>query len=285
MAAKKKTAKNRRSNPKGKSNKKSPLRGIAAFTGSRTASAPGFEFSQLASIKWVKRLIGVLLVPVCWVSLESLCALFRSQEVSYWLSPEFVSFSLGSIFWLVLFFGARSRFMMWLYVAGHEYTHAIFVLICRGKVAKVHISSGGGHILTNRNNFLISLSPYFFPFYTAIVILIWAILDWQITGFGEQHVNWLYGLIGFSWMFHLTFTVWMVRREQPDVDQNGRTFSFSLISLANILIIAALLIVASPTATFQNFGLSFVQNAESFGSRLLESIQEVWTLLLSLLPV
>lgn len=286
MASKKKTANKRRSNPKRKGRKKSgPLLGIAAFTGTGTDLTPGFNFAQLTSIKWIKRFIGVLLAPVCWISLETLFFLFRSQDTTYWLSPEFVSFVLGSAFWLVLFFGARSRFMMWLYVAGHEITHAIFVLICRGNVAKVHISSGGGHILTNRNNFLISLSPYFFPFYTAIIIVIWAVLDWQISGFGQNYINWLYGLIGFSWTFHITFTLWMIRRDQPDVDQNGRIFSFTVISLANILIIATLLIVASPTATFRDFARSFVANAESLGSRLLESTQEMWMFLLSFLPV
>ncbi len=286
MATKKKTANKRRSNPKRKGRKKGgPLLGIAAFTGTGTDSTPGFNFAQLASIKWIKRFIGILLAPICWISLESLCFLFRSQDTAYWLSPEFVSFVLGSAFWLVLFFGARSRFMMWLYVAGHEITHAIFVLICRGNVAKVHISSGGGHVLTNRNNFLISLSPYFFPFYTAIIIVIWAVLDWQISGFGQNYINWLYGLIGFSWTFHITFTLWMIRRDQPDVDQNGRIFSFTVISLANILIIATLLIVASPTATFRDFARSFVANAESLGSRLLESTQEMWMFLLSFLPV
>jgi len=92
-------------------------------------------------------------------------------------------------------------------------------------------------------------------------------------------------LIGFSWTFHITFTLWMIRRDQPDVDQNGRTFSFSVISLANILIIATLLIVASPTVTFRDFARSFVANAESLGSRLLESTQEMWMFLLSFLPV
>ncbi len=282
MGTKKKTNRKRKTSQKGK--KKSIHRFFAA-TGARAGAVPAFEFADLASIKWAKRFIGILLVPICWISLESLCVLFRAQKTSYWLSPEFVSFTLGSAFWLVLFFGARSRFMMWLYVAGHEITHAIFVLICRGNVSKIHISSGGGHILTNRNNFLISLSPYFFPFYTAIIIVIWAVLDWKIPGFAENNLNWLYGLIGFSWTFHITFTLWMIRRDQPDVDQNGRTFSFTVISLANILIIASLLIVASSTATFQDFGRSFVINSESLGTRLIESLQEVWAFLLGFLPV
>ena len=196
----------------------------------------------------------------------------------YWRSPEFQAFGFSGILWLVLFFSWRTRAMMWLYVAGHELTHALFVLLCRGQVSKVHISSEGGHILTNRNNFLISLSPYFFPFYTAIAIVGWAIAQWILRDSGELDPMWLYGLIGFTWMFHLTFTIWMIRREQPDVDQNGRLFSFTVIFIMNVLIICAILITASPTATFHRFGLSFWANGQSFLSRLIESAVEIYHL-------
>lgn len=165
--------------------------------------------------------------------------------------------------------------MMWLYVAGHELTHAIFVLLCRGKVTKVHISAEGGHILTNRNNFLISLSPYFFPFYTAAAIAVWALLQWVFREQGGLNPIWLYGTIGFTWMFHLTFTIWMIRREQPDLDQNGRLFSFAVIFLFNVVLICALLIIASPTATFEGFGVSLWENAKSFHVRFTESALEL----------
>ncbi|MEM7699366.1 MAG: hypothetical protein AAF236_13295 [Verrucomicrobiota bacterium] len=177
---------------------------------------------------------------------------------------------------MILFFGLRHRFFVWLYVAGHEITHAIFVLLCRGRVSKVHITSAGGHILTNRNNFLISLSPYFFPFYTAIVLTGWGLAEWLFVDIPAKHLVWLYGAIGFTWMFHFTFTLWMTRRDQPDVEQNGRLFSFALIFLVNILIISALIIVASPTVTFATFGQSLLANGVSFFDRLVESVKEIW---------
>jgi len=261
--------------------------GIAAFTGGGADAAPDVEFAQIASAGTAKLLVGILLLPLCWVSLESFLLLFRDQTIanSYWRSTEFISFGMGSVFWLILFFSVRSRWMMWFYVAGHEITHAIFALICLGKISQLHISSAGGHILTNRNNFLISLSPYFFPFYTVMVIGIWALLDWAFFDFGRAEINWLYGLIGFTWMFHLTFTIWMIRRDQPDLKQNGRVFSFAINFLANMLIISALLIMASPTATFLDFGHSFVANVESFPGRLLDSIRELGTLFLDFFPL
>ena len=80
-------------------------------------------------------------------------------------------------------------------------------------------------------------------------------------------------------MFHLTFTLWMIRRDQPDVNQNGRIFSFTIIFIANVLLICAMLIVASPTATFRGFTLSLLENTRTFYPRLVESVSEVYAAL------
>jgi hypothetical protein len=80
-------------------------------------------------------------------------------------------------------------------------------------------------------------------------------------------------------MFHLTFTLWMIIREQPDVDQNGKLFSFTLIFSVNVVLICTMLIVASPTATFKSFGLSLWANGGSFFTRLSESALEMYELL------
>lgn len=265
----------RTANRKVKSRRSEPRHGLAAFLPARTAARrDAIDGSGLKSIKF---LIGLLLLPLCWVLMETFLVLLRADTFGghYWRSHEFLFFGVGCLLWLALFFGFRTRAMMWLYVAGHELTHALFVLIFRGKVSKVHISADGGHILTNRNNFVISLSPYFFPFYTSVAILAWAVAGWI---FGRDQLPgdlWLYGLIGFTWMFHLTFTLWMIRRDQPDLAQNGKLFSAAVIFLINVLLICTLLIVSSPTATFHGFGVSFWENICSLGSRFVESVSEL----------
>lgn len=228
-------------------------------------------------MKSCKLIFGIFLLPFCWVAVETFLVLLHVDTLAgnYWRSPEFLAFGIGSLLWLALFFCCRSRFMMWLYVAGHELTHALFVLICRGKVSRIHISPEGGHILTNRNNFLISLSPYFFPFYSVLTILAWALAGWVVGRSEPVDPVWLYGMIGFTWMFHLSFTVWMSIREQPDLEQNGRLFSFSIIFLINMLLICSLLIIASPTATFRGFAISFAENARSLIARFSESALEL----------
>ena len=272
---------NRSKNKRSRSRRPAPRHGLSAFT---AAPSEGVAFfSEIAGSKITKFFTGLLLLPVCWILLETFLVLLKADTLvgEYWRSREFLAFGLASLVWIILFFAWRTRAMMWLYVAGHELTHALFVMLCRGKVSKVHISSEGGHILTNRNNFIISLSPYFFPFYTAIAILGWTIAEWIIKDAGTLDPLWLYALIGFTWMFHLTFTIWMIGREQPDVDQNGKLFSFTTIFIANMLLICIMLILASPTATFKGFSLSLWANGQTFFVRLTESAREMYEVLLS----
>ncbi len=253
-----------------------PRQGLSAFVQAKSKTrSTGFDQSTLIFFKFW---IGILLLPFCWVLIETFLVLLTADTFGgdYWRSKEFLFFGVGCFLWLALFYGFRTRFMMWCYVAGHELTHALFVLICQGKITKIHISAEGGHVLTNRNNFLISLSPYFFPFYTAVVILLWALMEWTLKEIKQPDTVWLYGLIGVSWMFHLTFTIWMIRREQPDLDQNGRLFSFVIIFIANILLICTMLIIASPTATFEGFGISLMENTRTLFTRFIESAREVF---------
>ena len=269
-------ARSPKSRNRAKRRKNPPLQGLPAFiTGTALAFFGDPESRVVRTTKW---LTGLLLLPVCWILFETFVVLLQSDTLAghYWRTREFAFFGLGAAAWLVLFFLARCRAMLWLYVAGHELTHALFVLICRGKVGRVHVSSSGGHILTNRNNFLISLSPYFFPFYSAVVVAGWVLLCWVVAEQARPDPVWLYGLIGFTWSFHFSFTVWMILREQPDVEQNGRLFSFTVIFAANLLLICGMIVVASPTATFPGFFATFWENLLTFVPRFLETAREVY---------
>lgn len=228
---------------------------------------------------FLKFIIGLILLPACWVSIETFFLLFKKEALSgrFYNSPEFFFFSAGALFCGIIFLiGRTNRILMWFYVAGHELTHALFALLFRGQVSKIHISADGGHIKTNRNNFIISLSPYFFPFYTILGILIWGLAGRFFYTFSETDTFWLYCLIGFTWMFHIAYTVWMLRSEQSDVKINGKLFSFSLILLINMLVISALLIIASPEETFRGFALAWTENLDTFGQRFTESLREIY---------
>ena len=72
-------------------------------------------------------------------------------------------------------------------------------------------------------------------------------------GGGVRPLYGLFWFIGLSWGFHLTFTVWMIARDQPDLKINGTSFSMMVIIFVNLLIISVLLILASPQLSLRGF--------------------------------
>ncbi len=213
----------------------------------------------------------VLLIPLGLVTTQTFLEYFAAETVGgdFWRGEAFWFFGVGFVFWLICFWGLPRP--MYLYVLGHELTHYAFVKVCRGRVEAWDAKSHGGYVYTDKTNALISLSPYFVPFYTVIVGVVFSVLsllvdlDRKFTGLPlglTFEWQWLFlGLIGLTWGFHLTFTVWMITKDQPDLESNGTFFSVLLIYWVNLVIICALLITASPRVGFGGFLATWWENA------------------------
>jgi hypothetical protein len=104
-----------------------------------------------------------------------------------------------------------------------------------GKVKKFKASSKGGHVIVTKNNFLISLAPYFFPVYAAIVVAVF-ITGHLIWNWGP-YVVWFHLLLGAAYAFHVTLTWHILKTEQSDITQHGYLFSFVIIFLGNITVL------------------------------------------------
>ena len=197
-----------------------------------------------------KLVVGVLLLPLCWMATAGLFGVFNEPGGrGLWHSEEVWIFSVGFLLWLLAFlFLPRPT---GLYVVGHEHTHAIFVRLCGGRVGRIHSTSEGGYIVSDKNNFLIALSPYIVPFWTLVSLAMLGSARFFID------IPWFDRLLFFStgvtWSFHITFTIDMIWKGQPDIEENGRFFSLSLIYLCNILLIAIMLVVASPRVSQRDF--------------------------------
>lgn len=214
--------------------------------------------------RWVKFLVGLFLIPPAWVMTETFFTAFARTTLhnQFWITPEFWFFSMGAIMWLVVFFGLPKP--LWVYVFGHELTHAIWVLIMGGRVHRFQVSKDGGHILADRTNTLIALAPYFFPIYSLLAILVYGVAAMFLDVSGTPYREILYGLVGAGWAFHMSFTLWMIPKGQPDLHYGGTFFSLMIIYLLNISLLAVLLIVASPHVSFAGFGRELLENAMNF---------------------
>jgi hypothetical protein len=212
--------------------------------------------------RWVKFVVAIFLLPFCAVLTQTFFTVFARATVTQrlWAGEEFWFFSLGAILWLIAFFGLPRPMLV--YVFGHELTHAFWVLLMGGRVSQFRVARHGGHIVTDRNNFWIALAPYFFPLYSILIIGAYGAL--RLFFNVQPHGRVLYGLIGATWAFHFTFTCWMIPKKQTDLTDHGTFFSLVVIYLMNLLLLSAMLVLASAQITFANLGVDLIANIERF---------------------
>jgi hypothetical protein len=220
---------------------------------------------------WVNSIIGIFLLPLAavWTRAFLSCLSQATWQHKFWASEECWFFLLGVVLWLIAFFGLPRP--LWVYVFGHELTHALWVWAMGGKVSKFQVARTGGHIVTDRHNFWIALAPYFFPLYSIAVIALYGVagLFYDVLPYRQL----LYGLIGGTWAFHISFTLWMIPKGQTDLISYGTFFSLVVIYLMNLLVLSVLLIVASPDITWRGFGLTLCEDAASFSTGVVEKVR------------
>lgn len=206
----------------------------------------------------LRSILGVLLIFPCFISTVAIFEVNTTYNTTTHLwhqlfhADAFLYFTVGSILMLGWYWTKLLRkSFLYVYVLGHELTHAFFIFLCGGKVSGFKVTPDGGYVITNKTNVLIALSPYFIPFWTCIVLIISYLTRYFLQI--PNHDEILYFLIGFTWTFHLAWTIWMIPRDQPDLKENGSFFSLTVIYLANILLLATLLCLSPSGITFKSY--------------------------------
>ena len=229
-------------------------------------------------LRW---LVALGLLPFCAVTTMALFNVTDAEAgitQTFWKdlirTPHFLYFSVGIFLMIGWFFsGLLERLFLYFYVLGHELTHAIFVYLCGGKVSSMHITADGGYIMTNKSNVLIALSPYFIPFWSVVILLVSTVLEvfFKIP----YHSETLYFLIGSSWTFHLLWTLWMIPRDQPDLEENGIFFSLVVIYLANVIVLSVLLCLAPGNLTWHHWVNQFLDAGIYLKDLILQRINQL----------
>ena len=189
-------------------------------------------------LKGLKFLVGLLLLPFCIGGGLTLARLVAQTGDA---STIWVAVLAGAACWLVVFLLLPKP--MWLYVFGHELTHALWAWLFGGQVKRFKVTAKGGHVVVTKMNFLIGLAPYFFPLYALLVVGVYALGDllWD----WHRYVVWFHLLLGAAYAFHVTLTAQALQVRQSDVTQQGWLFAMSVIFLGNLLV----LIVGVPLLT------------------------------------
>lgn len=194
--------------------------------------------------------LGILLLPAAWGITRALIdAIVIAAGAEGALSVESLSLLGGvaafALVWAALPHPVRT------YVFGHELTHALWGLFFGARPSKIKISANGGSVMLTKENFLITLAPYFFPFYTFLVVIAALVTSAFLRPLPFLPL-WLF-LVGFTWAFHVLFTLETLTRRQPDVKLYGRVFSWTFIFLANVAIILVWL-AAMTSLSFRELG-------------------------------
>ncbi len=172
-------------------------------------------------------LIALALLPVCVGAGQALWMVIRASGSA---DTTWVPMLAGAGCWLAIFLLLPKP--MWIYVFGHELTHALWTWLCWGRVKRFKASASGGHVVVSKTNFLITLAPYFFPLYAVLVILAFVIghLLWNWT----HLLVWFHLLLGVAYAFHVTLTWQVLQTRQTDITSQGWLFSAVVVFLGNV---------------------------------------------------
>jgi hypothetical protein len=136
-----------------------------------------------------------------------------------------------------------------------------------GRIFRFRASRAGGYVLTDKANFWIALAPYFHPLYSILIIAAYG----GLSLFYDLHpyTPFLFALLGLTWAFHFSFTLWMIPKGQSDLTSYGTFFSLVVIYTLNLLQVCALLIFAAPEITFAGFAAELVHFGTEFADAAL----------------
>ena len=199
---------------------------------------------------FLRMLLGVALLPMCWGVVR---AFFDSVVAAAGESGGITAESIA------LLGGMLAFALCWMsvphpvktYVLGHELTHAIWGLLFGAVPSRLRVSESGGSVNLTKSNMLITLAPYFFPFYTFVVVIT-AIVTYAFIRPLPWLPLWMF-MVGFTWAFHVLFTIETLSQRQPDVKLYGRVFSWVFIFLANVALVLVFL-AAVTSLSFAQLG-------------------------------
>lgn len=208
--------------------------------------------------QFLRVLVGLALLPACWAFARSLVQGVMVAAGGAAFSVEAISLLAGmaafALCWATISHPVR------MYVLGHELTHALWGLLFGARPSDVRVSESGGSVKLTKSNMLITLAPYFFPFYTFVVIIA-ALVTFAFLRPLPFLPLWMF-LIGFTWAFHLLFTLETLTQRQPDVKLYGRIFSWAFIFLVNVALVLIWLAATTPL-TFAQLGGILVERVFS----------------------
>ena len=199
---------------------------------------------------FLRMLLGVALLPMCWGVVRAFYdSVMTAAGESGGITAESIALLRGMLAFALCWMSVPHPVKT--YVLGHELTHAIWGLLFGAVPSRLRVSESGGSVNLTKSNMLITLAPYFFPFYTFVVVVA-AIVTYAFIRPLPWLPLWMF-MVGFTWAFHVLFTIETLSQRQPDVKLYGRVFSWVFIVLANVALVLVFL-AAVTSLSFAQLG-------------------------------
>jgi hypothetical protein len=198
------------------------------------------SIERKTSVKKARLIAAILFLPsIVFLALEFFnIILYLGKNVSVSSLPFWMGIGLYFIFQGIFFRPIRT------YIFGHELTHAIVGLISGAKIKGFKVGSSSGSVRLTKINIFTTLSPYFIPVYTVLLILLY----WALKQFADvkpYHSYFLF-FVGFSLSFHYSLTHYAISQGQSDLKKFGVFFSSLFIILINCILLTGLLKLLFP---------------------------------------
>ena len=176
--------------------------------------------------------LNLLKWPVAIFLLLSLPGLFESYNHFNFNNLKFHLFFIGAGFYLFTIIITGYNICHSMQIISHELTHIVFACLSFHSAGRVRINpdgSGGSMLLEGRGNWLITLSPYFFPLFSVLYMLLMPNLL-KITD-----NNWLvYAIFGYLFGYYAMTVLSQVHPGQTDIIREGYLSSAIIIIGANL---------------------------------------------------
>ena len=207
-------------------------------------------------MKILKFIIALLAIPL--VIAFSRSFYFFINDIAF-LSSRINFFIWGLIGYMVIHILCFKP--MYLYILSHEVIHVLATWVCGGHITSFNVSSNGGNVTTSKTNSFIELSPYFVPLYSIFLIAIFPLARGLLS---DLNITSLYiFVVGFTLGMHLIMTADSLKLRQPDLSRTGFIFSYMLIYISNLIIIALLISLVTDIEHFKIFILSSIRNTKN----------------------
>lgn len=182
--------------------------------------------------RYMDLILGLLKWPVAILAVVSLPALIKALDYFSLSNMRVYAFAGGVFAYFALKFFASSRSNISMQILAHEFTHIFFALLTFHKVVHIHLNmdeSGGAMGFKGKGNWLITISPYFFPLFIFILMLIVTFYSQKIP---EGYL--INGIFGYFFAYHVCSMLSQIHSEQPDFKEVGFPFVFLFLPGANI---------------------------------------------------